>query len=194
MLSRLIKNIKNKQSQVYPGLAINGMRLFMAGFAVLAVIAAFMDFSPAGQQAGGFKFPRAQATAAALNSGISGEQLFSQLQKRYMQKALTARADNLGKMHGATVLAALSEPSLIRSDLPTVIWQYRSSLCVLDVYFKSEKEDVVLAPVIHYEIRSRAADENEEQPDEKRCIKSLIPSMGMAHFLNVSTFYKSRQD
>lgn len=194
MLSRLIESIKIKQSQVYPGFAINGTRLFMAGFAVLAVIAAFMDFSLASQQAGGFKFPRAQATAAALNSGIEGEQLFSQLQKRYMQKALAARADNLTKMHGATVMAALGEAGLVRADLPTVVWQYRSASCVLDVYFKSEQEDVVLAPVIHYEIRSRSVEGDEDQPDERRCIKSLIPSSGMAHFLNVSTFYKSRQD
>jgi hypothetical protein len=195
MLSRLMQNIKIILSQVQPGLAIHGTRIFTALFVILAVIAVFMDFYPSEKAASAFKLPRAQATAAALNSGIDGEQLFSQMQKRYMQKALMARADNLVKMHGATVSAALGEASLIRADLPTVVWQYRSNICVLDIFFKAESEDVVLSPVIHYEIRSREMSEgaSSTQTDDRRCIRSLIPSSGMARLLNVNTFYKSRQ-
>lgn len=184
----------SKLSQGHPGLAIHAMRLCMGVFVIMAVLAAFMDFYPSDENAS-FNFPRAQATAAALNSGVDGKKLFTQLQKRYMQKALIARADNLVKMHGATVMAALGEASLVRADLPTVIWQYRSESCVLDIYFKADDADVVLAPVIHYEMRSRletGADAHNIN-DEKRCIRSLVPANGMARFLNVNTFYKSRQ-
>lgn len=187
---RIKNTAKIKQSQVQPGFAIHGFRLFTAIFALLAILAVFADLAPMIEGQGKYVLPRAQATASAIDKGVQGE-YFTQTQKRYIQRAVAARPDNLNKMHGATILAAFNSPSLVRSDLPTVVWQYRTNSCVLDIYFKSDKDDVVLAPVVHYEIRGRSIDANATLPDEQKCIKSLMPSLGAPRMISVNAFYKS---
>lgn len=78
-------------------------------------------------------------------------------QKRYLLTSLSARPDHILKVMGKDVQAVFRSPELIRQDLPTIIWQYRSKSCVLDVYFTAQDEDPLFSPVVHYEFRQRDA-------------------------------------
>ncbi len=131
-----------------------------------------------------------EAQASVSSSGDVAKD-YSSTQKRYIQRALLARHDNLYKMDGASLRAVLENPGLVRADLPTVVWQYRNEACVLDVYFKvkNEQDKADLEPVAYYEMRSRRIDE--AHVDEQACLASLMPPANAPRMLGVNSIYKS---
>ncbi len=67
-----------------------------------------------------------------------------------------ARKDN-NVFNGAPaelILSLFQTPETIRSDHPVVVWQYRASSCVLDIYL-SVGEDQVPQNVLYSEVRGR---------------------------------------
>lgn len=115
-------------------------------------------------------FERASASPG-LSDEIEGG-LAAQRQHRKLRRAVSKNPDKLLRMTGGELALALKEPELVRSDFPTVVWQYRNEQCILDVYYASMEEDVSEAPIIHYEIRAREEGSSGEDIS-KSCIKSF---------------------
>ena len=185
-LCTLINPIKIR-SQAQPGFALMAPRHITVLFSVLAIFAAFLSFAGATKDFT-FEVPKAEA-ATAMVDGV--DPVFPNTQTRYIQRALSARHDNLYKLRGGAVRTALGEPGLVRADAPTVVWQYRSRECVLDIYYKSEDADVNYAPVVYYEVRSRQNGVEAVQPGSQSCLESLLPSVSAPRMISVSAFYKS---
>lgn len=185
-----LRNKKNTsihaRSQVNPGFAAKTLKAFTAGFAFLALLASFASFDYLNDTVV-FEVSRAEASAG-MAAGIAPT--FTQNQKRSFQRAVSANHDNIYELQGASIEAAFGAPELVRADLPTIIWQYRSASCVLDVYFKSKDDQAAFAPVVHYEIRARNG-ELDDSPNAARCLSSLMPSIAAPRMLDVSAFYKS---
>lgn len=87
----------------------------------------------------------------ANSYSFAGESIVS------LRAFVRSNPDNILRMVGRDISVLLEEPELVRADFPTVVWQYRKDNCVLDVYFASSAEDVLDAPVVHYEARYRDA-------------------------------------
>lgn len=179
---------KIKQSQVKPGFAAFDVRSISLWAALVILAFSFIGLSNNPE-----KFILSMPQAEASASLKSGVEEFSASQKIYMVRALQANHDNIVKMQGASLKAVLSEPELVRADLPTVVWQYRSKKCVLDIYFKADQENVDLENVIHYEMRHRdyRASQNDFAGQEAACVRSLLPSVTAPRMLSVSSIYKS---
>lgn len=176
-----------KQSQVNPGFAILNSRYIGAFFVVLIMLFGFIGLTNNPQHFI-ISMPQAQASAS-LGSGVMD---FSRSQKIYMTRALHANHDNLIKLQGASVRALLENPHLVRVDLPTVVWQYRSEQCVLDIYFKSDKRNVDLSNIVHYEMRHRDYRIEEDFIGrEASCMRSFLPPTTAPRLLSVSSIYKS---
>lgn len=175
----------NMQSQDFPGFALIGKRV-AATITLIGVL--FVAFFNLGDNPDAFilSMPKAQASAS-MESGVVK---FSPAQLHYIKRALHANFDNLGELQGASVRAALDEPEMVRTDLPTIVWQYRSDQCVLDIYFKSDEQEATFANVIHYEMRHREAG-NENFAGEQKCLHSIMPYSSMPRMMGVSAIYKS---
>ncbi len=186
MLLRKMNTQINARSQGQPGFAANVLRACTVLCALAALIVSFTGFDYLNNKIV-FEISSAEASAG-MAAGV--EPAFSLNQKRHIQRALSANHDNLFKLQGASIVAAFGAPSLVRADLPTIVWQYRSESCVLDVYFKSDNGKASFAPVVHYEMRKRNG-EVTTQPNEQKCLKSLLPTMNAPRMLDVSAFYKS---
>lgn len=78
------------------------------------------------------------------------------------------------------IALALQPPELQRKDGPVQVWQYRSGVCVLDVFLQGGN-------VVHYEMRNpgkavlRGVSKNEDrgggesqEPDHSTCLKTII--------------------
>lgn len=69
-------------------------------------------------------------------------------------------------------------PDLEREDIPTVMWQYRSRFCVLDLYFQIGLDgDVSASPVAYYEIRGREPGEEMHVvsgPAVSACLSAIV--------------------
>lgn len=78
---------------------------------------------------------------------------------RYAYDLQNATAENPDALKGMTardVSLMLAEADLQRQDKPSVVWQYRSESCVLDIYFLAEDvEALETKPIAHYELRER---------------------------------------
>ena len=184
-----IFNPINMQSQAQPGFAITaGRGIAMIALPALVLLAALLSFGTETTRDFSFEVPKAEASTMS-ESGV--DPVFTKTQTRYIQRALGARHDNLYKLRAAAVRTAFGEPELVRADIPTVVWQYRSSSCVLDVYFKTDDTKGDYAPVVHYEVRSRQTGANAVQPAEQDCLNSILPSVNTPDMLSVSAFYKS---
>ena len=118
-------------------------------------------------------------TAMAAGNAYLGEvmepRVYSEGERRNLLKRISRKSDSLLKMTGEDLLATLDAPELVRAELPTVVWQYRSVSCVLDVYLASMYEDAAHAPVVHYEMRARTKDVKDGEV-KKDCIGSLVNS------------------
>ena len=93
---------------------------------------------------------------------------------RTVRDLLAKNSDAFLEMVGGDLELALSMPSLKRTDGPMQIWQYRSGVCVLDVFLQENN-------VVHYEMRSpgkavlRAVSKSgEKMPDNAACMKTLL--------------------
>ncbi len=133
--------------------------------------------------------PEANASATPGN-GTDALAAYSNGQRRHIRRAVLSEPQNLKKLHGLSILAALDKPEIIRKDLPAVVWQYRNNGCVLDVYFKSKDGKTESAPVVHYEVRNQAA-ENDNTPDARTCLRGIMDAHAGTQMVGVSTFYKS---
>jgi len=58
-------------------------------------------------------------------------------------------------------------PELVRIDGPVRIWQYRSSGCVLDIFFTDKSQQPA-----HYEIRARKTDVPDEAV-QSSCVRTI---------------------
>ena len=89
----------------------------------------------------------------------------------------------LGMLIGEELRLVLQQPGLSRADGPVQIWQYRSDLCVLDVYFSGHVgDDGHFNRVVHYETRIRkkaklvSSSEVSHDIDARHCLRSIIDS------------------
>ncbi len=187
-LSTIFNPIK-MQSQVQPGFAIIATRqIAVIVLPLLVILAALLSFGAETTRDFSFEVPKAEASTSS-EAGV--HPVFTKTQTRYIQRALGARHDNLFKLRAAAVRTALGEPELIRADMPTIVWQYRSNSCVLDVYYKADDDDVNYAPVVYYEVRSRQTGAETVQPAEQDCLNSILPSVNTPYMISVGAFYKS---
>ena len=76
---------------------------------------------------------------------------------------------NLIGLNKNEIIELLDKPTFERTEHPASIWQYQSSICFIDIFFYSNKNNLV---VDHVEVRSK----NIERTDEKRCFSSLLDS------------------
>ncbi len=91
---------------------------------------------------------------------------------RSVQETVASEPETLLKLAGEDVRLILAAPDLQRVDAPSVIWQYRTASCVLDVYFTTDADaSADRADVAYYEVRSRASGEG--APDAGSCIQGL---------------------
>jgi hypothetical protein len=186
-----IFNPINMRSQAQPGFAMTmpGIRgVAVVALPILAVFAGLLSFGTEATREFSFEVPKAEASLS-IEAGV--DPVFTKTQTRYIQRALGARHDNLFKLRAAAVRTAFGEPELVRADMPTIVWQYRSNNCVLDVYFKADEGDVHYAPVVFYEVRSRQTGADVNQPAEQSCFDSILPSVNTPYMLSVGAFYKS---
>ena len=76
---------------------------------------------------------------------------------------------NLLGLSESEILELLDKPNFKRIEHPASIWQYQSSICIVDIFFYTIKK---LFIVDHVEIRSS----NLQKVSEKKCFSSLIDS------------------
>jgi hypothetical protein len=81
--------------------------------------------------------------------------------------ALRATSELIG-LESTTVEQRLGSPALRRRDAPAELWQYRSPLCVMDLFLYSEGGSF---RVTHVELHSRSA----EQVQAPSCLASFGP-------------------
>lgn len=106
-----------------------------------------------------------------------------------LRRDISISPDKILEVSGRDVYATFDRPELVRQDLPTVVWQYRSESCVLDVYFTASGSDVMKSPVVHYEMRGRdVTAEGDVQP--KVCAESIVDARSGFHLLNFNALYK----
>jgi hypothetical protein len=74
---------------------------------------------------------------------------------------------NLIGLNKFEIIELLDKPAFKRKEHPASIWQYQSSICFVDIFFFSNKKNMV---VDHVETRSK----NIRKADEKQCYTSLL--------------------
>ena len=75
---------------------------------------------------------------------------------RSMQQGVAENPDLLTSLKGEDVRLILAAPEMERVDGPTTVWQYRTSSCILDVYFTVKGDhNADEVGVTHYEVRGR---------------------------------------
>lgn len=130
-------------------------------FALLLVAANSMALSPS-------RFNGERADLSSLSK--------SQMMRyaRSVQETVAKQPDMLLKLAGEDVRLILAAPDLQRVDNPSVVWQYRTASCVLDVYFTADDAAADKAAVAYYEVRARASGEGE--PEAGTCLQGLYQS------------------
>lgn len=102
-----------------------------------------------------------------------------------LEKLLIKDPEKISMLLGQDLTLILAQPDLVRKDAMMSMWQFRSTDCVLDVYFKPASDDWKYAPVMHYEMRKRQkavfrydasieAEAASPLEDAQSCVKSLI--------------------
>lgn len=129
------------------------------------------------------------AQASLTDKGAEGRVLDA-AQILGMKRKVADDADNILAMTGADIQQILNQPELVRSDFPTVVWQYRTDSCVLDIYYTASSADVSKTPVAHYEVRSRDA-KGRAQVTAKECLSGMVNNGTLVSLLDVSAFMKS---
>ncbi len=151
------------------------LAVFMAAFILLGLFSSNEAFE--------------SAIAAPQNAGYIQAGYYTGAERKNIRHFVRSNPDSLLRMSGQDIALVLNEPELVRQDYPTVVWQYRGDNCVLDVYFASMEEDVSEAPIVHYEIRSREKN-MEDEAVFKGCIGKLMrPGKGFS-MAKASSFYK----
>ena len=74
---------------------------------------------------------------------------------------------NLIGLDKLEIIELLDKPAFERTEHPASIWQYKSSHCIIDIFFYSKENDFV---VDHVEIRSNGI----KMAEEKQCFSSFL--------------------
>lgn len=179
--------VENDGSRALPGFCLNVifyLCLIISGL-VLSIGVDRLDF-----EANDVSLIISKANAsAAMDPGVK-PQNYSNSYKRHIKKALVSNQENILKLNGYSILATFKSPELVRQDLPTTIWQYRSSNCVLDIYFVSKTQQPERLMPAHFEMRSRV---NDDLDDKSQCLASILETSA-PQMVSVSAFYKSYLD
>ena len=136
----------------------------------------------------------AHATPAlTFDSGVAHADM-SLRERMAFVKSISYHPDRMLKVTGRDIHTLLLEPELIRQDKPTIIWQYRNSRCVLDVFFKSQDGDAMKADVVHYEARAR--DKKLENMtltpvQQQECVRFLINEKQRPRMVDVGHILKA---
>jgi hypothetical protein len=164
-MTRLHKIKRNINQAAKPGLLLweksHHLRIAVViTFALLLVTANSMALNPG-------RFTGERIDLASLNK--------SQMMRyaRSVQETVAKNPDMLLKLSGEDVRLILAAPDLQRVDNPSVIWQYRTASCVLDVYFTADGTPDK-ADVAYFEVRARASDKAE--PEAGICLQGLYQS------------------
>ena len=98
------------------------------------------------------------AYASIAGSALNAHHMTPEERSR-IKAALKTNPDHLLDLSGADIHFVLKDPELTRREAPTIVWQYRTASCVLDLYFVTQKDDASVAPVSYYEVRPRGGAE-----------------------------------
>lgn len=104
-------------------------------------------------------------------------------------KKISHNPDAVLNLTGQDIQAALKAPGLIRRDLPTIIWQYRSDSCVLDIYFKATSDNVEQMKASHYEMRQRQG--HAENFEKIECANSIARTQSGMRMVDIKAIYKA---
>ncbi|HOO81044.1 MAG TPA: hypothetical protein PK513_00885 [Alphaproteobacteria bacterium] len=137
-------------------------------------------------------YGQAQAASGLAGKMIVRDAEYSRADKRALRRVMLGGSESLLSLSARDVRVVLSQPELVRRDLPTVIWQYRNKVCVLDVYFTVADgvKKVSEAPVAHYEVRARQKGMSDQDVQEE-CLENLVRANAEARFVRLDGFYKS---
>lgn len=131
---------------------------------------------------------------AAFPDAVDGDEVTAvTARKRGLRYRIVEDSDVILGLKGQEVFQLFQEPELVRRDLPTVVWQYRTNVCVLDVYFTAARDDVLKSNVAHYELRSRLEHRQKDAAavDVEDCLGDLAQGGKRISLLNPGAFYKS---
>lgn len=133
--------------------------------------------------------PAHAAGAELAAHAIEEAAAISPQRRRALRRAISADSKNLLDQPGYFIRAVLSEPELVRSDEPTVVWQYRNASCVLDLYYTTRQKSALKAPVVHYEIRAREKGVRDEDV-RKSCVRDLVRAHSGINLVRLDSFYR----
>ncbi len=109
--------------------------------------------------------------------------------KRKIRSRLREDADYLLDLKGHDVVQVFDSPEIVRRDLPTTVWQYRNTQCVMDIYFMvSEHGDVGGVNVAYYELRAR--DKRSNDFEARFCVRDLMKRNISTSLLDTKALYK----
>ncbi|NCC23204.1 MAG: hypothetical protein EOM26_12215 [Alphaproteobacteria bacterium] len=86
-------------------------------------------------------------------------------------EALASDPDRILKLNGREIAYTLGEPELRRQDIPSIVWQYRTNACVLDIYFVTNGNEALDSQARHYEVRDLEGKEAENNID---CVLTVV--------------------
>ena len=127
---------------------------------------------------------------ASIDRNVEKGHEYSRAEQKNLRRSISYHPENLLKMNGRDVRGVLSEPGLVRKDSPTIVWQYRSESCVLDLYFSTMEKDADLSPVIHYEMRAREKGVDDEAISAV-CVREIVQAHNGPRMVGAGSFYKS---
>lgn len=183
---RQYKTIFFTKSQGFPGFRFMEMRQSFAYLGLAFITAVLLLFGGQLARDVGVTLHPTSAYASIGAAGVAPE--YNASERRYILRSVAANSENLLKLNREAVEVLMSRaPDMVRADLPSIVWQYRSTDCVLDIYFRSDNRDAIGAPVVHYETRLR---EGHAEGDAQSCIRDFIPQSYGPRMVSVSAFYK----
>lgn len=122
------------------------IRLVLSGFFLLAI----MFFLNVGKVFPDFKNGRSDSAVFSMTDSERMAYLDS------LAGLVIDDPESLSRLVALDIAGLFGTPDLEREDIPTVMWQYRSRFCVLDLYFQIGIDgDVSTSPVVYDEIRGR---------------------------------------
>jgi len=114
--------------------------------------------------------------------------------KRQLRSRLRDDVENILDLKGHDIVQIFDKPELVRRDLPTTIWQYRSERCVMDVYFTVGRAgNVGRENVVHYELRARDT-RSSKKLNISACIKELAVRNTTMSMIDINAIYKASSE
>lgn len=127
------------------------------------------------------------ASYAAASRGVG--EAYPHSLRRDIVRAISDSPEFVLRLSGRDMYEILDKPEFVRRDLPTVVWQYRTDSCVLDLYFTASGDNVLSEPVVHYEVRGRGV--SGENVSERACVSALVKPREAFSLINAKAFYKA---